>query len=113
MCDISEVKPTTFRSTADDPTCIFRHSNHTEVGNVSYISLCFKDMLTGKKYHCSVGCKVFCGIFNILREGVARDGRRGVACCVMCGCDIESGEGGREWEEVEEDEEVKRASRID
>ena len=38
---------------------------------------------------------------------------RNMACCVRCGFDVESGEGGGEWEEVEEEEEEERASRMD
>ena len=105
------MKPATFKSTADDPACVLGLSNHTEAGNVSYISLSFEGMLTMKEYHCSAGYEVICGIFNVLREGIARVNMRGVAWCMRCGCDIEDGGGRGEWkEEEEEEEEEERAS---
>ena len=41
-------------------------------------------------------------------------GIRDMACCVRCGFDVESCEGGGEWEEAEkeEEEEEERASRM-
>ena len=105
MCDICEVKPATFRSTADDPTCNLRLSKYTEAGNVSYIGLFFEGMITRKEYHCSVGYKVFSRIFNIFREGVTGVGSRSMACCARCGCDIQCGGSGGEWEEEEKEEE--------
>ena len=60
-------------------------------------------MVARKEYHCSVGCEVFCGVFNVLGEGKA-----GVArirtWCVGTGCNIEGGRSGGEWKEEKDED---------